>query len=383
MNIAHSTKILIAGIVGSGKSTLAKELQKKGLRLAKSCTTRPRRAGEGEDYYFISKEEAAQVDPTKKLIGTTYGDVEYFLLEDEVRKSDLFILDPNGINDIIAAFPEYSFVLVYVKPVSIERAEEMHDSRDSGSKRFAERYAVERPRFEALEERLYDPAFRSKFSRIHILTNDYTNKYLQSIQEITEEGVIMINIRTGVFETNSSSNHAFVIRKNNQEPESYTPYADKDGVLRLNSYKLEFGRAPFEVLYDPYRKACYAIASFGEERFNEIEDILKEVYPYIKKIELPTEWDYDDELDKDTKAPYYGYIDHQSTGLLSDVMSNYNITLKEFITDPRYVIMVDGDEYDVFGDLIRTKFITKENTEDIYRSFGQRFDWEKKGEDAE
>ena len=174
-----------------------------------------------------------------------------------------------------------------------------------------------------------------------------------------------------------------MIRKDNQEPESYTPYADKDGVLRLNSYKLEFGRAPFEVLYDPYRKACYAIASFGEERFNEIEDILKEVYPYIKKIELPTEWDYDDELDEDTKAPYYGYIDHQSTGLLSDVMSNYNISLKEFITDPRYVIMVDGDEYDVFGDLIRTKFITKENTEDIYRSFGQRFDWEKKGEDAE
>ena len=47
------------------------------------------------------------------------------------------------------------------------------------------------------------------------------------------------------------------------------------------------------------------------------------------------------------------------------------------------ILGFDGDEYDVFGDLIRTKFITKENTEDIYRSFGQRFDWEKKGEDAE
>ena len=189
----------------------------------------------------------------------------------------------------------------------------------------------------------------------------------------------MINIRNGVFETNSSSNHAFVVRKDNQAPESYTPYADKDGVLSIYSNELEFGRSPFEVLYSPYRKACYAIASFGKDKFDEIETILKDVYPYVKKIKLPVETNFYREI----KEKYYGQVDHQSCGFLQRILNHYKITLKEFITDPRYVIMVDGDEYNVFGDLIRNKFITKDNTEDIYRSFGQRFDWEKKGEDSE
>ena len=171
-------KIVIAGIVGSGKTTLAKHLQKKGLRLAKSYTTRPRRKGEGDDYYFISKEDAAEVDPRDKMLGTVYGDSEYFMTATEVRRSDIFILEPDGVNSIIDKFPEYDFTLIYVKPESLELAEKMHDSRDPGSKKFSERYALGKERFDKLESSLEDKTFKEKFKEVRIVVNDYTDDFL-------------------------------------------------------------------------------------------------------------------------------------------------------------------------------------------------------------
>ncbi len=54
---------------------------------------------------------------------------------------------------------------------------------------------------------------------------------------------------------------------------------------------------------------------------------------------------YDIEYGGRKEVPYYGSIDHQSMGLLQGFLERQNISLEEFLKDPRYVVIIDGDEY--------------------------------------
>lgn len=165
----------------------------------------------------------------------------------------------------------------------------------------------------------------------------------------------MINVRKSVFETNSSSSHSIVITKERaiEDRNSYfriPVYHSKQNDYRYCPHRddLDFGRSPFEVLMTFERKVCYAIASFGESRFDEIEDI---VIKYgkawgdreISGIQLPTSLYYDD--DEDEEETYYGYVDHQSMSLLGNVLFNEDISIEEFLVNPKYIVIIDGDEY--------------------------------------
>ena len=52
--------------------------------------------------------------------------------------------------------------------------------------------------------------------------------------------------------------------------------------------------------------------------------------------------------DLDTPVIEYGNIDHQSYGLLDRFLKKHKVTLKEFITNPKYVVVIDGDEHYTF-----------------------------------
>jgi hypothetical protein len=104
--------------------------------------------------------------------------------------------------------------------------------------------------------------------------------------------------RPSVFETNSSSAHSLSIADNTKEFvfDSLTP--DEDGVIKL--YSDEFGWGWFKH-NDAYTKAVYVIQSLGLTYL--VEDvILKQTG--AERVEFH---------DND------GYIDHQSTDLLSDI----------------------------------------------------------------
>ena len=170
-------------------------------------------------------------------------------------------------------------------------------------------------------------------------------------------------IRYGVFETNSSSMHAICIREN--VAEQYTPAeitghvcVYNDGTAALPHAEQSFGRAPFEMLFSLYDKCRYAIAAFGEQGYPEIRDIFTEAYndarkklPNVMKSE-PECIGFDIEDWDDPDEQYYGNIDHQSQGLLEQFLKNKNISLKEFLLNPKYMIVIDGDEY---NDLDRYK----------------------------
>lgn len=161
----------------------------------------------------------------------------------------------------------------------------------------------------------------------------------------------MKKIRNEVFETNSSSMHSICIVKNKTE-DRYTPKEIVDGVwvfgdgsVELSYDECSFGREPFEILCNLFRKTLYAFASFGAERSDEITRIFVKAYnEAADKVgedhmrEFCFDTDYDDEV-------YYGDIDHQSRGLLQRFLDNNKISLEEFLLNPKYVVVIDGDEY--------------------------------------
>lgn len=175
----------------------------------------------------------------------------------------------------------------------------------------------------------------------------------------------MLSIRRNTFETNSSSSHSIVLVNNalNKNETECSPYFEAflydDGTYCIFDHDLTFGRSPFNVLCTFSEKLNYAIASFGEEKFNELEEL---ACKYLKGldgeccsgIELPKcRWS-----SKEDK--YYGDIDHQSIGILQNFLFKEDISLEEFLTNSNYIVIIDGDEYCIFEKLKESGLIKKE-----------------------
>lgn len=156
-----------------------------------------------------------------------------------------------------------------------------------------------------------------------------------------------IQIRSGVFETNSSSMHSLVIKKcdDYMMPEQIKEvYLNNKNKIDFWEDDLEFGRHPFRVLTMFEDKLAYAIASLcnwrrsKEKTFAGIERVVMEIVPGCEGIELPCVQWYGDEEPK----TYYGSVDED---ILSPFLKKRGISLKEFLTNKKYMVIVDGDEY--------------------------------------
>lgn len=222
-------------------------------------------------------------------------------------------------------------------------------------------------------------------------------------------------VRRGCFETNSSSQHSIVVLK---EDGKYDPETDFSYGLEHENHidvwseeDLTFGRYPFEILSTLEEKVCYAIASycgymnrkFCESFVEKLVGIIREDLPDFKEIILPkenkrvyldidgkelteddvhyrntdnghiyvyvddkgAEWEAE-ETDYTVQEDYYGYVDHQSSGLLEGFLKKNNITLKEFLFNKKYIVIIDGDEYNTFGKACKAGIIDLNNMEQIF-----------------
>ena len=168
-------------------------------------------------------------------------------------------------------------------------------------------------------------------------------------------------IRSSVFETNSSSMHSLVIKKNgstySDDELRKNLYLDRDNMWDIwHDDYLHFGRAPFQCLATFDSKVRYAIASLcnwrdnREEVFQEIESVVMEIIPDCYGIKLPKmhySWETEDHI-------YYGSVDED---ILSSFLKNENISLKEFLTNKKYVVIVDGDEYCIWDSLKKSGLV--------------------------
>lgn len=164
----------------------------------------------------------------------------------------------------------------------------------------------------------------------------------------------MKQIRRNVFETNSSSSHSLVITTDN---EHYTReeinkdfYMTDGGIVRLWESSLEFYRSPFDMLVTFKDKLRYAIASSAGHLVDECREICKKYVGGFVDFEFDTKdyvWDSEvkDYVVTDEPIPNYGGTDdYQIEGWLK----KYNVSLEEFLTNKRYIVVVDGDEDTIY-----------------------------------
>ena len=186
-------------------------------------------------------------------------------------------------------------------------------------------------------------------------------------------------IRNGVFETNSSSMHSLVIRKSDEhytDEELHEHLWLYDGVWKIyDDDRLTFGRYPFNCLCTFESKVRYAIASLcgyrrdAAEKFEEIKNLVLEIIPDCCDIELPKIFIYkyddedDDEGEIDEERISYGSVDED---ILTPFLENENISLKEFLTNKKYVVIVDGDEYCIWRSLKESGLVDANEIEKEY-----------------
>lgn len=229
-----------------------------------------------------------------------------------------------------------------------------------------------------------------------------------------------IQRRNSVFETNSSSMHSIAIVKSENLKGTAADYyghqltsewikpgkdVEVNSPIILNDDSLDFGRWPFRVLSTMYEKIQYAIAYYGtDEKFQEISNICKKytghglvtptrrewfkfyttglnngdeipddhiLTPYVDVFydKQKEEWYRKDEngnkiYDIETdlaNVVYYGNVDHQSNDILDEFLNQHNITLEEFLADPKYVVIIDGDEYCAWEKMFEAGICLREN----------------------
>ena len=161
----------------------------------------------------------------------------------------------------------------------------------------------------------------------------------------------MKQIRRNVFETNSSSSHSLVITTDdehyNREEINKDFYLTKKGIVRLWESSLEFYRSPFDMLVTFKDKLRYAIASSNGNLVDDCREICKKYVDGFTDFEFDTKdyvWNSEvkDYVETDELIPNYGGTDdYQIEGWLK----YYNVSLEEFLTNKRYIVVVDGDEY--------------------------------------
>lgn len=191
----------------------------------------------------------------------------------------------------------------------------------------------------------------------------------------------MKQIRRNVFETNSSSSHSLVITTDNEHytrEEINKNFYMTDGIVRLWESSLEFYRSPFDMLVTFKDKLRYAIASSNGNLVDQCRELCYKYVDGFVDFEFDTKdyvWDSEvkDYVETDDPIPNYGGTDdYQIEGWLK----YYNVSLEEFLTNKRYIVIVDGDEYAIYDHIKKSGlFDTSKIIHDSYAE--EQEEWHK------
>lgn len=133
--------ILLVGESASGKDSLAKQLEQDGYKLLKSYATRPKRTPEENTHIFIQPEEVVKYK-NKIIAFTQIGAYKYFATIDQVYESDIYIIDPAGVNYFKSKLPsDIKPIVIYInvdEQTRIKRARSRGDKEEIWQKRFVD-----------------------------------------------------------------------------------------------------------------------------------------------------------------------------------------------------------------------------------------------------
>lgn len=156
----------------------------------------------------------------------------------------------------------------------------------------------------------------------------------------------MFTIRNHVFETNSSSSHSMCITNSEEcciDRDHVTNLMNGDGVWVIGENY--YGRSPVMFLDTFSDKVLYYLAVTGGNSVSKVESIVMKYFPKFTGFK--------------TTDKYYGYGYAENTGFLNWMKTN-NISLEDLLTKKKYSIITDGDEYQIFTDMIKCGIIRED-----------------------
>ncbi len=132
MNKKIIPKILLVGESGSGKNTIQDYLSSLyGYVPLLSYTTRPRRFPEENTHTFITEDEYYHYKIEDNIIAYTYyNGNHYFATEQQLKDSDVYIIDVEGIK-YLKEHSNIPFVVFYINVPKSERIKRMRQRGDS------------------------------------------------------------------------------------------------------------------------------------------------------------------------------------------------------------------------------------------------------------
>ena len=175
----------------------------------------------------------------------------------------------------------------------------------------------------------------------------------------------MFQIRQSVFETNSSSSHSIVVKKKGGYDTSSMQEECNQGIIRLWEAEMDFGRG-FELLHNWEGRLRYAIAYYAD-RPSIVEGLLEALRKRVPGFrDVSFHFSRGNDYDENGIRRYPGWVDHQSYGVLDIALREEEISLDEFVLNDKYMVVVDGDEYDQWGALKAARVVNLDEIEEEY-----------------
>ena len=176
----HNPTLFIVGRPASGKDYVASLLEERyGMARLRSYATRPPRFECEDTHVFID-----DADIPDKVAVTQIGPYEYFATRQQVLASDIYVIDPRGVDSLIESMPDGRFVIAYIHANNGLR-ERAFLSRDASAthETFIARECAESPEFDEFERRLSTSDLPSCVCCAIFFNNGYTATNAESIAE--------------------------------------------------------------------------------------------------------------------------------------------------------------------------------------------------------
>ena len=185
--------LLIVGKSATGKDTIAEELERRGWSSVISHTTRPSR-GDGDRHIFVSSEEADLLwdDAVAK---TVFDGHRYFATKEDVRRADLYIVDPTGAYEMTTKMPDTDFAICYLVADDGKRrkmAIAREDDKERAARTFDDRERDERLPFVRFEREIAmhqggNPSgIPANVREIAVIENDYRPESIPKMADALE-----------------------------------------------------------------------------------------------------------------------------------------------------------------------------------------------------
>lgn len=174
---------LILGESGSGKTEVTKELHRRGWNVLQSYTTRQPRQEDEFGHLFCTVVEYEDFVSNDDIVAYSYfNNHHYFSTKQQMYECDVYVVDPDGIEDLKDNIDDIDFVTIYINVSREIRYLRMAASR--GFRVARERLKYDEGKFK--NKKFEYAVINDDFDRVVNIIEYIINQYKRTHEEVTK-----------------------------------------------------------------------------------------------------------------------------------------------------------------------------------------------------